>query len=177
MSAPARRRSPAHPPHRARLLLVAAAVFAVVVAVSSFPAEALLAQHRQLSSTSVQVTSLEDQNDALSRQAGHLGDPSTVEQLARSDFGFVRPGQRAYDVLPPSGSSSSGADLSGHVPLDGPPVAPGSAQSSSLLGAGNAPAGAPAPTGGQRAAPAAPPATGSGTSFLGRLAGALEFWR
>lgn len=161
---------------RNRRLLVAAVVFAGLVTVSSFPAGALLSQHRQLATTAGQVQALDRQNAALARQAGHLGDPATVEQLARSDFGFVRPGQQAYDVLPPSGSSSPGAaSLSGHVPLDAPPVAPGSSESSNLLGAGNEPTGSSAGSGAARAT--APTPGRSHPGFLGRLADTLEFWR
>ena len=168
--AAARRRLQAR---RARAVLLVGGLFAAAVLATNFPVKALLSQRHQLSTTAAEVRSLHNQNDALARQAGHLGDPATIEHLARTDFGFVHPGQQAYDVLPPSGSSSQAAvSLSGHVPLQGPPVAPGSSRSDRLLGAGD--------TGPATAKTRPHVAASSGSSnpgFLGRLAHTLEFWR
>lgn len=158
-----------------------AAAFAVVVLVTSLPVGAFLTQRHELAATSRQVAELRDENAALNRQAAYLTQPSTVRNLARSDFGFVEPGQKAYEVLPTSGSAPGAAALSGHVPLGGAPVVPGSARSDALLGAGSAgpaPSRATGPPGsGGRAAGNGSGSGESSPGFLGRMLHTLEFWR
>ena len=121
---------------RARGLLVLSAIFAVVVLATLMPFSALLSQREQLSSTAKQVSALTAQNKALRQEARELSDPSTVAGIARRDYGLVSPGSQAYEILPAAGSSLGSAASSGHVPLDGPPVVPGSQLSQELLGAG-----------------------------------------
>jgi hypothetical protein len=111
-------------------------VFAVVVLATSMPVSALLSQHDQLSSTSRQLGGLEAKNKALEQETQQLSKPSTVAGIARRDYGLVAPGSQAYEILPASGASTGSAQNSGHVPLEGPPVVPGSAISEELLGAG-----------------------------------------
>jgi len=164
-------------------VLVGALCFAALVLATSMPASALLAQHRTLSALTAQLRSLQAEDRALQAQVGRLGDPSTVEALARSDYGFVLPGQKAYVVLPPAGSTS-GAAATGHVPLDIGPVAPGSALSDELLagGAMSGTAGGTTADGGQPSAAAvADRRAGSGgqrhSGFWSRVAATFEFWR
>ena len=122
---------------------------------------------------------MQAENESLGRQASQLAAPATLNDLARHDFGFVPKGQRAYDVLPsssPLGSGSSGSLGPDQVPLNGPPVVPGSA---ALAGAhrcrrrrGRA---------GDRAADGTSGATGSAPSgeprsYWGRVVRSLEFW-
>ncbi len=163
----------------------------MLVLVTNFPVRTLLSQRHQLTTTSAQVAALRADNRALSAEAAHLASGPTIDGLARSDFGFVQPGQKAYTVLPTAGSSPSSAALSGHVPLSGPPVVPGSTRSQALLGgaavaaagvAAAGPAGAatgfgPAPAGGSTGATQAVPGTSSAHSFWQRVVSTFEFWR
>jgi hypothetical protein len=165
--------------------VLAAVVFAAVVLASALPWSTLMDQHAQLASATSQVGVLQAENRALAGEARELSDASTVAGLARQDYGLVEPGQKAYDILPPPGSTAPTAVEAGHVPLDEPPVLPGSARSEKLLGAGGA--GAPPP--GARGATSAgahgattatgqPPSgnqTGSG-GFWSRVGHTLEFW-
>jgi cell division protein FtsB len=168
-------------------LLLAAVVFAFVVVFLTMPWSALASQHQQLSSDSAQVKELQAENRALSAQARQLSDPTAVAGLAREDYGLVRPGQRAYAILPPAGSGSSTVNDAGHVPLNQAPVVPGSRQSQELLGAGAGsvtPAEASARTSGSQtrgerslAAGGAPQGTQQDTGgFWSRVAHTLEFW-
>ena len=167
---------------RARALLLGSAVFAIVVLATSLPYSALLSQHQRLSSTARQVTALEAQNKVLRQEAQELSDPATVAGIARRDYGLVAPGSQAYEVLPASGSSVGSAQSSGDVPLDGPPVVPGSALSQALLGAdvpavdtGSAGSGAStsaADDHGGRRSPSGPSSDG----FWTRVLRTLEFW-
>ncbi len=120
-------------------LLGAAVLFAAVVLVTSFPFSEVLSQRAAIASTSHELASMQAANQELSRQASALGDAATIESLARHDYGFVTAGSRAYDILPPPGSSDPTSTASGYVPLDAPAVVPGSARSQALLGV-NAPA-------------------------------------
>lgn len=120
---------------RMRTMVAVSVVFAAVVLATSLPVSALLSQRSQLASTAKQVGTLEEQNKALQGEARELSDPATVAGIARRDYGLVAPGSQAYEILPTSGSSDTAAQSSGHVPLDGPPVVPGSALSQQLLGA------------------------------------------
>lgn len=182
---------------RARALLFVSGLFAIVVLVTSMPVSALISQHVQLSSTARQVGSLEAQNKALEQEAKQLSDPSTVVGIARRDYGLVAPGSQVYEILPPSGASTLSAQSSGHVPLEGPPVAPGSARSQELLSAGNGEgagaASAPVWASSSSAASVKPRSSANaagrratrqlardavaGGGFWARVAGTLEFWR
>jgi hypothetical protein len=151
--------------------------FAAVVLATSMPVSALLAQHSQLASTSAALARTRAANRVLEQEARALGDPSAVAALARSEYGLVPPGQKAYVILPPPGASPSAVSGSGHVPLGTTPVVPGSAQSRQLLGLGSSPD-APASTrGGSPGRPAAGSRRGSSGGFWARVARTLEFWR
>jgi cell division protein FtsB len=168
-------------------VVLAAVAFAVIVVGAMLPWSTLASQHRALSSDTAKVNQLQVENQALSSQVRQLSDPSAVTGLARENYGLVRPGQRAYDILPPSGSSSSAATDTGHVPLNQAPVVPGSRRSQELLsaGLGNAAsrgsasaathtgtaAGSVSSAGRAPAAPT-PPAGG----FWSRVAHTLAFW-
>jgi len=163
---------------RARTMLGAAIVIAVVVLLTSFPIAGLLNQRSALSTTGHELTVVHAENQSLSHQVADLANPSTVNALARHDYGFVVKGQQAYDVLPSSGPSGAALSASNQVPLDGPPVVPGSARSQALIGI-------VAPLEAVGAAPATSGAEGSGSdsgeqpephSYWGRVVRSLEFW-
>ncbi|HXW32018.1 MAG TPA: hypothetical protein VEJ21_02920, partial [Acidimicrobiales bacterium] len=134
----AKNKKKSRPPLRRRLRLrpsvVAALGFAAVVLVTSMPVSALLTQHTQLSSTATALARARAADRSLGAEAAALGDASTVAGLARTEYGLVPSGQKAYVILPPAGSSSVTVTGSGHVPLGTGPVVPGSAESRQLLG-------------------------------------------
>ena len=78
------------------LLLVGAAYLFV------FPARTYLAQKHQIALQERTISVLRTENTKLSGEKKALQDSSTIEQLARQDYGLVKPGQQAYMVLPPS---------------------------------------------------------------------------
>ncbi|MGH9018879.1 MAG: FtsB family cell division protein, partial [Acidimicrobiales bacterium] len=185
---PRRRRRAAERPverRRARALLVASAVFAAIVLASALPWSTLLSQHDQLTSATAEVSALQAENRALSAQARQLSGTATQTALAREDYGLVSPGQQAYAILPPSGSAPSNVVDAGHVPLDEPPVVPGSRRSEALLGAGveaTAATGTTASADATRSAGVTRPSGTSGSGsrgpggFWSRVAHTLEFW-
>lgn len=173
---------------RMRALLIGACAFALLVLVTSMPVSALLTQHSQISQTAVQLRRLEAQNRTLKQETTELSNPSIVADIARRDYGLVSPGSQAYEILPVPGSSASAAQTSGHVPLDEPPVVPGSARSQALLGAGalapitagaasrtssaNDSSGGASTTGGRGGGELTPKG-----GFWTRVADTLAFWR
>ena len=47
-----------------------------------------------------ELRELRERNDALEDRAARLRDPREIEQLAREQYGLVRPGEEPYVVLP-----------------------------------------------------------------------------
>lgn len=184
---PQRRRPPAHkkgraksglrwrlPGVRPRLPLLVALLVAGVVLATSMPVSALLTQRRELGTASAALAQTDAANRTLAAQAKALTDAGTVSGLARTDYGLVPPGTKAYVILPPQGASPSVVATSGHVPLEGPPVVPGSERSRQLLGLGDAgtTGGSDVSHGSHGSSRPAP-----STSFWSRVARTLEFWR
>jgi hypothetical protein len=160
-----------------------------VVLASAMPLSALMAQHQQLASSTSQIERLRVENRSLGDEARQLSDAAAVAGLARRDYGLVAAGQKAYDILPPPGAQEPTAADSGHVPLEEPPVVPGSSRSQELLGIGgdaSAPSGVAAPDRGAAHVPAGTQTSAGGGvgatgdadtgGFWSRVTHTLEFW-
>lgn len=129
-----------------------------------FPLSELTHQRQALSSATSQLDHVRQEDQALAKEQARLKNPAEIARIAREQYQLVNQGSTPYQVLPKSGSQSSGATA---VPTDPgltKPVAPS----------------------GDIELP--PGALGSGTSstqstaaarssFFGRIAQTLEFWR
>jgi cell division protein FtsB len=98
-------RRPRLPPGLGRwvrpLLLAAAAVATIaVLAVYVFPTRTWLDQRAALAETGLELRELEAERSALEQRVAELDSDEQVEQIARSQYGLVRPGEEAYAVLP-----------------------------------------------------------------------------
>lgn len=164
-------------PRRLRLPVVLPLAFAAFVLVTSMPVSALLTQRHQLADTTAALARVRSADQALTAESRALSNPATVAGLARNDYGLVPPGQKAYVILPPAGSSSAEVLGSGHIPLGTAPVVPGSPQSRALLGLGSSPAPSGAGSEKHPSGSASSHASEAPTSFWGRVARTLEFWR
>jgi cell division protein FtsB len=80
--------------------LVLAVVLGVLV-VGVFPTRTLWAQRSATSDAAEQLSVLRRQTRALERRALELNDPEVIERIAREEYGYVRPGEEPYVVLPP----------------------------------------------------------------------------
>ena len=90
------------PPLRIGARAVAAMlVIGLVGAMAIQPTRRLLEQRDRISGMVAELEDVRDSNKALERQITRLNDPDYVEQKAR-EIGFVRPGETAIVVLPPS---------------------------------------------------------------------------
>jgi cell division protein FtsB len=185
---PSRRRAPAHKKGRARsgrrlrlsgfrprLPILLALLVAGVVLATSMPVSALLTQRRELGAASAALAQTQATNGTLASQAKALTNSGTVSGLARTDYGLVPPGSKAYVILPPQGASPNVVATSGHVPLGGPPVVPGSERSRQLLGLGDT--GSTSGSGGSHGTRGSESHAAAPTSFWSRVARTLEFWR
>ena len=65
-----------------------------------FPARTYLAQRRSLAAAESRLKVLRSENKALDERAAKLHDDSEIEQLARQQYGLVKPGEEAYAILP-----------------------------------------------------------------------------
>jgi cell division protein FtsB len=74
-----------------------------------FPTRSYLAQQRQVGAARHALEVLKAQNKELAREARQLATPSEIERLARAQFNMVRPGEQAYNVVPPAKPATSTA--------------------------------------------------------------------
>jgi cell division protein FtsB len=155
---------------RSRLFFVGALVFSAVVLLAWFPASSLLNQHSALASTSDQLSTLQKQDAALAQEKKNLSDAGEIGRIAREQYQFVDPGQRAYEVLPPSGAAAAGTPYAGDpgstgpaTPSAAPELPPGGVTTTTT------------PNSHARHTTTTAPTTPSG--LLGRMLHSLEFWR
>ena len=185
----AKKKTPTTPLERRRRIPVAlAGVFALAILATNFPLSSILGQHHQLAAASAQLERVRQQNKALTEQEKALRSNVAINELARGDLQMVSPGQTLYDVLPPSSKTDTttpGAPTSGD-PGSQPLVAPNNAPDLSPQQVLPTPipataAGSAAPASGKSVsatevsnstAPAPTP-----SSYWGRVADTLEFWR
>jgi cell division protein FtsB len=155
---------------RSRLLFVGALLFSAVVLLAWFPASSLLNQRSDLAGTSGQLSALHKQDAALAQETKNLSDAGEIGRIAREQYQFVDPGQRAYEVLPPSGAAAAGTPYAGDPGSTGPatpsatPELPPGGVTTTTTPAGHA----------GRATTAAPPPS---SGLLARMLHSLEFWR
>lgn len=180
----ARASAPAHRKVRGRRVpLIVGAVIALIVVGTSFPAAALLSQHKQLASADARLAALRHENDLLAQQQHDLKSNVAIGRLAREEYQLVPAGESLYQVLPATGSSSravTGLGGQGVVdPADAPDLSPdpglappstvGATSGSGAAGSTHGTTGgSPAQVGG---------ATAPAGSFWSRVGGSLEFWR
>ena len=113
---------------------------------------------------------------ALTQESKNLSNAAEIARIAREQYQLVSPGQQAYEVLPPTGSSATRTPYSGDPALSAP-VDPSAA---SVLPPGSETATTQPPHTASVAlshvaATGLHPAPPRG--ILGRMLGALEFWR
>ena len=141
-----------------------------VILFAWFPFSSLLQQRATLSGTAAQLSSLHEQDAALAQEKKNLSDADEIGRIAREQYQLVSPGQQAYEVLPPAGSSAAGVPYAGD-PGSISPVAPSAA--SELPPPGGATTTTPPSTSAKGGNAGQQPASG----MLDRMLHALEFWR
>jgi len=66
------------------------------------PARTYLAQKHDIALQEQTIAALRSENSKLAAQRAALQDDTTIEQIARQQYGLVKPGQQAFMVLPSS---------------------------------------------------------------------------
>jgi hypothetical protein len=145
-------------------------VASAVILFAWFPFGSLLHQRTTLSGTESQLSDLHKQDQALAQEKKNLSNADEIGRIAREQYQLVNPGQQAYEVLPPAGSSATGTPYAGD-PGSTAPVAPTAAPELPPGGVTTTTTPPPPPAHNTRAAP--PPSSG----MLARMLHALEFWR
>jgi cell division protein FtsB len=153
---------------RSRYFFLGALVVSAVVLFAWFPAGSLLSQRSDLSSSQDQLAALHKQDAALAQEKKNLSSPGEIDRIAREQYQFVSPGQRAFEVLPPSGAAATGTPYAGD-PGSASPVTP---SATSELPPGGVTTGNSTGHAGHTTAPP----SSSGSSLFGRMLHALEFW-
>lgn len=157
-------------------MLIGGAILSAAILVAWFPASSLLQQRSNLASASTQLRELHEQDSALAQERRNLSDSSEIARIAREQYQLVNPGQQAFEVLPPAGSSEPGTSYAGD-PGANEPVAPSSA--AELPPGSVATTTAPASTAhrGHSGSGAGGHQSAGTTGFGARILRTLEFWR
>ncbi|NNN20090.1 MAG: septum formation initiator family protein [Acidimicrobiaceae bacterium] len=93
---------------RRRVVTIAIALVGITVyLLAVFPTRSYLLQRGQVKKTVAQVKLVENSNKTLQNQINSMNSPSVIENLARSQYGLVKPGEKAFVVLPPTSSTTS----------------------------------------------------------------------
>lgn len=92
------------------LVLVAGLILA---AADVFPVRQLISQNREAQVRETQLLEIQQDNARLEREIEALHTPAAIERIARTDFGYVRPGEISYVVFFPEEPLT--ADSSGPV--------------------------------------------------------------
>jgi cell division protein FtsB len=71
------------------------------------PGRTWLQQRRTMSSAEHRLQVLQTENSALAKRAAQLQNSAYVEQIARQQYGLVRPGERSYGILPPTATTTT----------------------------------------------------------------------
>jgi cell division protein FtsB len=71
-----------------------------ILFVAVLPTRTLLQQRRDTKAATAELKELRERNAQLEERARRLHDPREIEQLAREQYGLVRPGEEPYVVLP-----------------------------------------------------------------------------
>jgi cell division protein FtsB len=93
--------------NRAAILLV---VFAILVVSYASSMRAYLQQRSHINDLKVQIAKSESDIEASRREKQRWNDPAFVAQQARQRFGWVLPGETAYQVLDSNGNPLTGDD-------------------------------------------------------------------
>ena len=97
-----RRRLPPGVARWSRPLLLATAAVATIAALAMwvFPTRTWLDQRSALAESSAELHELQAQRAALEQRVDELDADEHIEEIARSQYGLVLPGEEAYAVLP-----------------------------------------------------------------------------
>ena len=77
------------------------ALTALAVVILAAPVGDWWAQRSDIGEAEANLAAIEADNHDLQERLDRIGDPATVERIARRDLGLVREGEESYTILPP----------------------------------------------------------------------------
>ena len=92
---------------RAVQITLASVVVLGVLLLFVLPGRTLLAQRHSLAVNQTRASVLSQENAKLTAKIKQLQDPAQIEQIARTEYGLVMPGQQAYAIIPSREGSAS----------------------------------------------------------------------
>jgi len=94
------------------VLVVGSIALAAVLFLFVLPSRTYLAQRQSLAAAETRLKVFRDENAQLAAQASQLQTSSDIQRIAREQYGLVMPGEKAYVIVPASGSTSAAASSS-----------------------------------------------------------------
>ena len=88
-------------------LVVASIALAAAVFLFILPTRTYLAQRHSLSAAETRLRVFGDQNAQLAASATRLQTDAEIERVARENYGLVKPGEKAYLMVPPPRTTAS----------------------------------------------------------------------
>ncbi len=141
---------------RARAGLVGAVVLAIAIVAAGLPTGTIGRQRDALAAADRQLATVEVHNAVIRAEITSLRQRSTIEAIAREDYGLVRRGQRSFVILPGKGAHAVGAGTLGLEPIPADDLVPTSVSA---------------------VAPLVATAGAKSASLWSRTLNELEFWR
>jgi cell division protein FtsB len=90
-------------------LVVGSIALAAVLFLFVLPSRTYLAQRHSLAAAQTRLKVFEEENTKLSASVDRLNTDAEIERIAREQYGLVKPGEKAFVIVPSSGASGSGA--------------------------------------------------------------------
>jgi cell division protein FtsB len=84
------------------ILIIIAILFLFV-----FPTRSFLAQRREVNDARHDLEVMQEQNHRLAEEATRLKTPAEIERMAREQYHYVYPGERAFAVIPAPASPTT----------------------------------------------------------------------
>ncbi len=90
-------------------LVLASIALAAVLFLFVLPSRTYLAQRHSLSAAETRLRVFSDQNAKLATAATRLQSDAEIERLAREQYGLVKPGEKAYVIVPSTQAPATAA--------------------------------------------------------------------
>lgn len=96
---------------RSARVALASVALAAALLLFVFPTRSLIAQRHDISRARSRLEVIQSENNRLAEEAARLATPAEIERIAREQFHMVRPGERAFAVVPaPTTTVTSAAE-------------------------------------------------------------------
>jgi cell division protein FtsB len=88
---------------------VGSIALAAVLFLFVLPSRTYLAQRDSLAAAQTRLKVFQDENAKLAASAARLQTDAEIERIAREQYGLVKPGEKAFVIVPSSGANGASA--------------------------------------------------------------------